>query len=392
MAAGLLLTPWAWADDKKDTPPPDKPPAKEPATPKEKYDALVKEFTTQRSQLVQEINKAKDDERQKLVQKYYAVGKDFGDRFYKIYEDDPKSPVATEALFWILQNANGSDAFQKAAEKATTFVADMPTKELLGRLNRLRVSNLKFVEAVCRRAEKEGKDPQAIDLLTWVVQQATGGPSDKAADVLVAKLNDLSLKDLLARLNRNSVANPKLLEAMFKRAEKEEKEAQAPDLLLWVVMRGSYLPVGQKALDQLVDKFPDNAAVGQAFYNLTYTPTGEETLKQYLEKAAKDQIKGWAAVNLGRMYRTKTDRLKEGSEEEGKLMAEAEKYLEMASDKFGKDSPQVKKEAQRELNIIRHLRVGKEALDIVGADLDNKDFKLSDYRGKVVLLDFWGNW
>ncbi len=36
--------------------------------------------------------------------------------------------------------------------------------------------------------------------------------------------------------------------------------------------------------------------------------------------------------------------------------------------------------------------VGEEAPDIEGNDLDGKSFKLSDYRGKVVLLDFWGDW
>jgi thiol-disulfide isomerase/thioredoxin len=32
------------------------------------------------------------------------------------------------------------------------------------------------------------------------------------------------------------------------------------------------------------------------------------------------------------------------------------------------------------------------APDIEGEDADGKLFKLSDYRGKVVLLDFWGDW
>jgi cytochrome oxidase Cu insertion factor (SCO1/SenC/PrrC family) len=36
--------------------------------------------------------------------------------------------------------------------------------------------------------------------------------------------------------------------------------------------------------------------------------------------------------------------------------------------------------------------VGKKAPPIVGPDQDGKKFKLSDYKGKVVLLDFWGNW
>jgi peroxiredoxin len=38
------------------------------------------------------------------------------------------------------------------------------------------------------------------------------------------------------------------------------------------------------------------------------------------------------------------------------------------------------------------LEVGKHAPEIEGEDLDVKEFKLSDYRGKVVLLDFWGHW
>jgi hypothetical protein len=38
---------------------------------------------------------------------------------------------------------------------------------------------------------------------------------------------------------------------------------------------------------------------------------------------------------------------------------------------------------------LPNLKVGKPAPDIVGEDIDGKKFKLSDYRGKVVLLDFW---
>jgi peroxiredoxin len=41
---------------------------------------------------------------------------------------------------------------------------------------------------------------------------------------------------------------------------------------------------------------------------------------------------------------------------------------------------------------MRNLAVGKPAPQIEGVDLDSVAFKLSDYQGKVVLLDFWGNW
>ena len=36
--------------------------------------------------------------------------------------------------------------------------------------------------------------------------------------------------------------------------------------------------------------------------------------------------------------------------------------------------------------------VGQAAPDIEGEDIDGKSFRLHDYKGKVVVLDFWGNW
>lgn len=36
--------------------------------------------------------------------------------------------------------------------------------------------------------------------------------------------------------------------------------------------------------------------------------------------------------------------------------------------------------------------VGQVAPEIKGKDLDNKPMKLSEFRGKVVVLDFWGFW
>jgi hypothetical protein len=41
---------------------------------------------------------------------------------------------------------------------------------------------------------------------------------------------------------------------------------------------------------------------------------------------------------------------------------------------------------------IEHLKLGEVAPDIEAPDLDGVAFKLSDYRGKVVMLDFWGYW
>lgn len=48
--------------------------------------------------------------------------------------------------------------------------------------------------------------------------------------------------------------------------------------------------------------------------------------------------------------------------------------------------------ADQSLYVLKHLSVGCPAPDIVGKDSQDRDLKLSDFHGKVVLLDFWGSW
>jgi len=38
------------------------------------------------------------------------------------------------------------------------------------------------------------------------------------------------------------------------------------------------------------------------------------------------------------------------------------------------------------------LAIGKPAPEIIGANVDGEEMKLSDYLGKVVVIDFWGDW
>ena len=52
----------------------------------------------------------------------------------------------------------------------------------------------------------------------------------------------------------------------------------------------------------------------------------------------------------------------------------------------------VAQEARSNLFEIEHLSLGMIAPSIVGEDASGHIMRLSDYRGKVVLLDFFGNW
>ncbi|MEM1449090.1 MAG: hypothetical protein AAGI22_08245 [Planctomycetota bacterium] len=55
-------------------------------------------------------------------------------------------------------------------------------------------------------------------------------------------------------------------------------------------------------------------------------------------------------------------------------------------------TPETREEAFGLRTRLTQLQLGQPAPEIEGVDLDGASFKLSDYRGKVVLLDFWGDW
>ena len=79
------------------------------------------------------------------------------------------------------------------------------------------------------------------------------------------------------------------------------------------------------------------------------------------------------------------DRVRATAEIEAVLEQAAEKYADVEIP-FGGN---VGDNAKKELFAIRHLAIGKEVAEIEGADQNGIRFKLSDYRGKVVLLYFW---
>lgn len=84
-----------------------------------------------------------------------------------------------------------------------------------------------------------------------------------------------------------------------------------------------------------------------------------------------------------------------------KLEAEAERCFERVVKDHGngkvlvgdRDSTRTLGDlAKAELFELRELTAGKRAPEIEGNDLEGKALKLSDYRGKVVVLAFWGSW
>jgi hypothetical protein len=219
-------------------------------------------------------------------------------------------------------------------------------------------------------------------------------PYAKAIDKIKSSIGEMPLADLSRRFNMTRLSDDSIMEAIYKRVEKEEKEPAAGELLSWLAMNGIRSPIGQKATSRLIEKFPDHPGIERLCMMLGqgFVPNADETLKLIMEKATKERVKAAAALGIAKALATKSDQLGDKPEELEKTAAEAEKYFTMVIDQYGKDNEALKSTAEKELKSFRTFRVGKEAPDIKASDLDEKEFKLTDYRGKVVLLDFWGNW
>jgi thiol-disulfide isomerase/thioredoxin len=81
-----------------------------------------------------------------------------------------------------------------------------------------------------------------------------------------------------------------------------------------------------------------------------------------------------------------------------KLELEAEECFDRTLKEFGdlqpmgKDFAPLRVQAAGALFKMHHLSIGRPAPEIQGEDIDGKPIKLSDFRGKVIVVPFWATW
>jgi peroxiredoxin len=128
----------------------------------------------------------------------------------------------------------------------------------------------------------------------------------------------------------------------------------------------------------------------------------EAILKTASETHPAREVQGEATYALGEYYRqTARDEFGPPKTEEQKeaILANAEKYLALAVERFGDvqttDGEKIADVAEITLTRVRNipnLKVGKPAPAVSGDAVDGAAIKLADYRGKVVVVVFWGSW
>ena len=157
--------------------------------------------------------------------------------------------------------------------------------------------------------------------------------------------------------------------------------------------------MGQEALQlvkQSIDANADRPILRAMASNLgrSRLAVAPDLLRLISEKAQNKDTKGQALYSLAENLRGQSERASDQALSE-KLSKEAEALYERVVKDFGDVQLFRRPLADTAAAALRELRllgIGKVAPDIAAEDTDGKPFKLSDYRGKVVLLDFWGNW
>jgi hypothetical protein len=203
---------------------------------------------------------------------------------------------------------------------------------------------------------------------------------------------------------------PKVIE-LVRRDPKADASFQA---LEWIVTepRNPHQPYGLQAVELLRDHHTTNPKIGGVCGALgAWWRWENEPVMEFLRTAARDNpdrtARGNATLALARLTHSKASTLLYQKKGDPKTVSlEAESFFDTVVAKYA-DCPNQRirprmagerfkgtlgDEASAELFEIRHLAIGKVAPEIEAEDLDGRKFKLSDYRGKVVVLDFWGHW
>lgn len=174
-------------------------------------------------------------------------------------------------------------------------------------------------------------------------------------------------------------------------AEEYASTDDAIPSLMWLFREAYFLDLeaARQAIETLCDAHARSEALeplarGLGLITRVCDPERTAELLEQLEKQTPSaRLRGWA------IYTRLVDQLEVHdlkSEDYVALRERLRKAGEEAGDK------RLKAQLEKKIKIREAFGIGVVAPDIEGIDLDGVAFKLSDYKGKVLFVDFWGDW
>ncbi|HEV3166368.1 MAG TPA: hypothetical protein VGZ22_20255, partial [Isosphaeraceae bacterium] len=177
-------------------------------------------------------------------------------------------------------------------------------------------------------------------------------------------------------------------------AEAQPKDPAALDALLWVALHVPYGPLGDKAMARLAEGHADSPKIATVVQQMASmgVPAAEPLFRAGLKSNPSDSVKAWSTFGLAMTLKQKNE---DGGPDADKNAKEAESLFQKVIDNYAAITAPTGKLAdlaKQNLHELQHLRIGLPAPDIKGEDIGGKTMKLSDFKGKVVMIDFWGHW
>jgi hypothetical protein len=148
----------------------------------------------------------------------------------------------------------------------------------------------------------------------------------------------------------------------------------------------------ERALERLLAEHLQSQEIAGLTLELTYgvpewsAPLAADALRKILAGNPTESVQANGLAQLALLVGLDPRFGAAGRAEAETLLARIEKEYTTA-DFIGMTGAQFAAGARHEMN---HLRVGQVAPDFEVTDQEGAKFRLSDYRGRVVVLDFWG--
>ncbi len=158
----------------------------------------------------------------------------------------------------------------------------------------------------------------------------------------------------------------------------------------WSRKDGSMNEKAAVVADRILEHYKDSEELGKML-DLAYvfsTAQKEEYGQRLLKLSQQPGVQAAVHMMLGKLYqRSKDTDKRKASREHFLLLSKKFKGVPYRSTTYGAMA-----EAFLHPHATEVLAIGKLAPEITGTGVDGKAMKLSDFRGKVVVLDFWGDW
>jgi len=177
-------------------------------------------------------------------------------------------------------------------------------------------------------------------------------------------------------------------------AEEQPADDVACDALLWIADKYAKRerPKLDRALDLIEQHHLGTPKLKSVVDALIYADSerANALAETIAEKAGDREVRGFACYCVGYGIYCRT-----GGARDAKSLADVERWMTLTQKEYADvlwEKRKLGDMAEAQMYEIRNLTPGKVAPEIEGVSVDGKKIKLSESRGKIVALVFWGSW